>query len=134
MGDAEKVKLNKILIIEDEFCIREMCRLALGDEDFQVDIVENGEMAIKMKVTEYDLFLLDIRMPTMNGIDFYEQLKAEYPWLLNKVVFTTGDLMNNDVVTFLKTTGRPILPKPFGIHELKTMIRTTLGTKIESPL
>jgi hypothetical protein len=66
----------------------------LDDECFQIDTVENGDAALKkLRVTEYDLYLIDIRMPTMDGIEFYRQLKIELPGLLDKIVFTTGDLM-----------------------------------------
>jgi CheY-like chemotaxis protein len=73
------------------------------------------------------LYLIDIRMPTMDGIEFYRQLKIELPRLLDKIVFTTGDLMNIDVIDFLEETGRPLLPKPFSIEELKNMVRRSLG-------
>jgi len=121
-------KPNRILVIEDEPSIREVCRLALDDECFQIDTVENGDAALnKLRVTEYDLYLIDIRMPTMDGIEFYRQLKIELPRLLDKIVFTTGDLMNIDVIDFLEETGRPLLPKPFSIEDLKNMVRRSLG-------
>jgi CheY-like chemotaxis protein len=122
---------KKILVIEDEPAIRDMCQTALNDEGYQTEVVENGSVALEtLGKTEYDLYLLDIRMPLMNGIDFFEQLETEFPELVKKIVFTTGDLMSRDVTAFLEKSNRPLLPKPFGINDLKSIVRRSLGLDI----
>ena len=76
---------------------------------------------------DYDLLLVDIRTPVMDGKQLYHYIEDRYPELVNRVIFTTGDVMNNDTQDFLKQTGRPFLLKPFSPDELNTLIRETLG-------
>ncbi len=133
MVDITQTKRDRVLVIEDEPYIREVCRLALSEEGFQIDTVENGDVALnKLRCKGYDLCLIDLRMPTMNGIQFFKQLEIEFPELLNKIVFTTGDLMNSEVSLFLSKLNRPLLPKPFTINELKAIIQTNLGSTIKN--
>ena len=88
MADITQTKQDRVLVIEDEPYIREVCRLALSEEGFQIDTVENGDVALnKLRCEGYDLCLIDLRMPTMNGMQFFEQLEIEFPELLNKIVF-----------------------------------------------
>ena len=133
MADITQTKQDRVLVIEDEPYIREVCRLALSEEGFQIDTVENGDVALnKLRCEGYDLCLIDLRMPTMNGMQFFEQLEIEFPELLNKIVFTTGDLMNSEVSLFLSKSNRPLLPKPFTINELKIIIKTNLGLTVKN--
>jgi len=133
MANITQTKQDRVLVIEDEPYIREVCRLALSEEGFQIDTVENGDVALnKLRCEGYDLCLIDLRMPTMNGMQFFEQLEIEFPELLNKIVFTTGDLMNSEVSLFLSKSNRPLLPKPFTINELKIIIKTNLGLTVKN--
>ena len=128
MGNVAGNNAARVLVIEDEPIIREVCRLALDGEGFQIDTVENGDIALhKLRGMAYDLCLMDIRMPAMNGIELCQQLKIEFPQLLDKIIFITGDLMNTEVTSFLNKMNRPILPKPFTPSELRNIIRKTLG-------
>ena len=62
----------------------------------------------------------------MNGIELYQWLKEKYPQQVDRVIFTTGDMMGGDTLTFIKQAGRPYLSKPFTPDELKAIIRETL--------
>jgi CheY-like chemotaxis protein len=77
-----------------------------------------------LRLKEYDLCLIDLRMPLMDGIELYQHLEAESLQIANRVIFTTGDIMNKSVMEFIGKTQRPLLPKPFTIDELKNIIRT----------
>jgi DNA-binding response OmpR family regulator len=60
----------KILVVDDEPVIRDSLRDVLQAEGYQIDCAENGEAAIEaLKQADYDLMLLDIRMPGMSGIE-----------------------------------------------------------------
>jgi hypothetical protein len=43
--------------------------------------------------------------------------------MINRVIFTTGDVVNDEIKTFLEETGRPFLPKPFTLDELRSVIK-----------
>jgi DNA-binding response OmpR family regulator len=120
-------KARKILIVEDEPAICEVCVRTLTGEGFDVDIAVNGVAAQDMLTKkEYDLCLLDIRTPIMNGRELYQYMKEEHPKLASKVIFTTGDILNKNLGLFLKGIGRPCLPKPFLPDELRAIVRQAL--------
>ncbi|MFC1937493.1 response regulator [Chloroflexota bacterium] len=115
---------KRILVVEDEPAIGQACRRVLIGEGFEVDIALNGSIAQDMVAEKrYDLCLIDIRTPTMNGKDFYRWLKERYPELAGRVIFTTGDVMNGGIQGFLEQAARPFLPKPFTPAELRTVVR-----------
>lgn len=67
--------MRKILLVEDEPILQDAYRLILSTQPYITDYAENGAVALeKCKVTEYDLILLDIMMPKMDGIGFLESL------------------------------------------------------------
>jgi DNA-binding response OmpR family regulator len=119
--------IKKILVVEDEPAISDVCRRVLTSEGFEVDIAVNGKVAQDMITgKQYDLCLIDIRTPAMNGKELYQWLKEKHPQVTNEVVFTTGDVMGGDTQLFLEQAARPFLPKPFAPNELKDIVRATL--------
>ena len=118
-------KMRKALVIEDEPVIARVCHRVLRNEGYQVEIAVNGMVGRSMAgKKKYDLFLSDIRTPEMNGIEFYWYLKQEYPELANRVVFTTGDVLSDDVKAFvMKEPDVPLIPKPFTPDELRVVVR-----------
>ena len=119
--------LKRILIVEDEPAICELCRRVLTGEGFEVDIAANGKVAQDMLVRkDYDLCLIDIKLPVMNGKELYQWLQEKHPQQASRVVFTTGSAMGGDTQSFLEQTARPFLPKPFAPDELKGVVREAL--------
>jgi len=122
-----KAGRKRILVVEDEPAICQVCLRTLTADGFDVDIAVNGVVAQDMLAKkEYDLCLLDIRTPVMNGKELYQHIKEERPEFASKVIFTTGDIMNSKLEPFLKETSRLYLPKPFTPHELRTVVRQAL--------
>jgi len=119
--------IGRILVVEDEPAISQVCRRVLVKEGFEVDSAINGEVAQDMlRKKDYDLILIDVRTPVMNGKEFYQYISEKCGKLVDRVVFTTGDVIGGDTKVFLKRSGRPFLPKPFTPDELKTIVRETL--------
>ena len=120
--------MKSILVIEDEPAISQICTRTLRAEGFAVDIVSNGKAALDLLTKkQYDLCLVDVRTPEMNGIELYQHLEKEYPESLNKLIFTTGDVLSDDIRAFLEETSRPFLPKPFTPDQLRAIVRAVLG-------
>lgn len=119
---------KRILIVEDEPAIRELCSRILTAEGFNVDTVANGkEGEDKLKERQdYGLIILDIRLPLMDGIQFYERLKRNHPQLIRRVIFTTGSVANKDTLDNIEQSGRVFLPKPFTAVRLRTKVREAL--------
>ena len=118
---------KRILVVEDEPAISQVCLRVFTSEGFEVDTAVNGEVAQGMLgEKDYDLCLIDIRTPVMNGKQFYQVIIEKHPNLANKVIFTTGDMMDGTTQRFLELANRPYLLKPFTPDELKAIVRETL--------
>jgi CheY-like chemotaxis protein len=123
---------RRILVVEDEPAICEICLKVLDAEGHRVDIVSNGKLAEdRLKETGYDLLIIDIRTPVMNGRQLYQYIIEDIPRLADKLIFTTGDVMAAGLQDFIKQAGRPFLPKPFTPAELRSIVREALGGKAD---
>jgi DNA-binding response OmpR family regulator len=72
--------MRKILLVEDEDILRETYEIILGTQPFILDTAENGAIALeKCKATTYDLILLDLMMPVLDGIGFLEKFMPGAP-------------------------------------------------------
>ena len=120
-------RARKILVVEDEPAISDICRRVLTSESFEVEIAANGKVAQDMiEDKQYDLCLIDIRTPIMNGKQLYQVILTKHPNILKGVIFTTGDVMDGYTQRFLELANRPFLPKPFDPDELRAIIRETI--------
>lgn len=83
---------KKILIVEDELFIRELYVKVLEEDGYDIDQAEDGEIAYeKIHKGGYDLVLLDIMLPKMDGMAILEKIQSEQPLAPNKaIVFLTN--------------------------------------------
>ena len=122
---------KKVLVVEDEPIIARVCQRTLTADGFQVDVAVNGLVAKKMiNDKSYDLCLSDIRTPEMNGIELFEYLEQEHHELASKTIFTTGDVLSNNIDKFLIRVKRPFLAKPFAPDELRKVIKEVLNGEV----
>ena len=125
--NATNTNVKRMLIVEDEPAICDLCQRVLSSVYFEVDIAGNGKVAQGMIADkQYDLFLFDIKIPEMSGIELYQWLEEKHSREAKKVIFTTGSIRGQDTTNFIDQTGRPFLPKPFTPDELKTIVTETL--------
>jgi DNA-binding response OmpR family regulator len=119
--------LNKILVVEDEPAISQVCQKVLTSEGLEVDTGINGEVAQDMLGgKDYDLCLIDIKTPVMNSRHLYQCIREKHSKLANGVMFTTGDVICGNTQSYLGQAGRPFLSKPFTPDKLKAIVRETL--------
>ena len=115
------------MIVEDEPAIYQGCLRVRAREGFEVENAINGMVAEdKLRERDYDLVIIDIRTPVMNGKQLYQFIIKEYPKLTDRVVFTTGDVVDSYTQRFLELASRPFLPKPFTLDELRAIVRQAL--------
>ena len=95
---------KRILIVEDDLFLRELYTDVLSAEGYKVDAAADGEEALqKMKVGGYNLVLLDIIMPKMDGLEVMRQIQNTPPQAPNKcVVFLTNLDKDEEIRTALK--------------------------------
>ena len=126
MTESEGGK-KRILVIEDEPTIGLLCRRVLTANGFEVDVVNNGLDAKKFaEEKEYTLCISDVRLPGMTGIELYAHWKTTKNPIADRLIFITGDTMNNYVRNFLKKAKRLSVMKPFGPKELMEVVRKAL--------
>jgi CheY-like chemotaxis protein len=96
--------LAKILVAEDDLFLRELYSDILTGEGYKVEVAQDGEDAFqKMKIGGYDLVLLDIIMPKMDGLSVVRQLQNDKSMALNKcVVFLTNLDKDEEIRTALQ--------------------------------
>jgi len=115
---------GRVLVVEDEPAISQVCLRALSGEGFEVDIAENGvEAQERLKAKDYDICLIDIMTPVMDGKRLFRWISEQKPEMVTGVIFTTGDSVNPDTRIFLERASRPFLPKPFTLDELRSVIK-----------
>jgi DNA-binding response OmpR family regulator len=115
-------------VVEDEPAIGSMCQRVLGREGFEVDIAVNGTLAQEMiDKKQYCICLIDIRTPKMNGVELYQWLREKYPQMANRVIFTTGGVIDEKTIPFIEQSGRPFLPKPFTPGELTAIVKEAVA-------
>lgn len=112
------------MVMDDEAAIGQLCKRVLNKEGYIVDIARNGiEGKKKIEQNEYDLIILDVRAPLMDGEELYRYINKNYNEMCERVIFCTGAVLGGAIPTFLKESGRPFLPKPFTPDELRDLVR-----------
>ena len=120
---------KRVLVVEDEPIIGRVCAETLNEDGLEVDIATNGSIAAPMIAEkEYDLLLVDIRTPVMNGKQLFQWITEEHPELANRVILTTGELFGGASEEFIEQSGRPFLPKPFTPDTLTATVREAMRT------
>ena len=117
-----------ILIVDDEVVVVELLADLLEGTNHRIDTATSGREGLrKLMADDYDLVVLDLRMPDMPGQVLYERLAADRPAMLNALMFITADTLTPEVRGFLDRTRRPWLQKPFAIESLLERARAILG-------
>jgi CheY-like chemotaxis protein len=124
----ENVNKINILVVDDEPTVRQFVKSTLNTSNYNVDVTENPYEAIqKIALNNYDLVIIDIRMPGMSGQELFERIINDKPYMSKKILFTTGDSANIEVKDFLQKYKLHSISKPFDHHTLETKIREVLG-------
>src|SRR5262249_24133685 len=122
-GNGREGKGKKVLVIDDEEPILQIVREALSDHGYEVDVARDGESALKrLHQTAYDLALCDWKMPGLSGQQVYERLRASNPKLSDRMIFITGDVINDKTQKFLQERKKMCLSKPFSLSEFREAI------------
>jgi two-component system, NtrC family, sensor kinase len=129
MAELQTAK-KKILVIEDELIVGRLCQRVLTGDGFEVDLVNNGLHARETAAEKtYDCCVSDIRLPGITGIDLYQHWKTGGNPLADRLIFITGDTLNNTTQDFLERSGTPCIMKPFTPEELGLAVQKALSPK-----
>ena len=115
----------RILVVDDEEIVIRSCLRILGDGDYEVEAVQSGWEALrKIDESHYDVVILDIMMPKMDGLEVLQRVKESYPDV--EVVMITGLSQIETAVRAMKLGAFDYLPKPFDPDELKLVVARAL--------
>jgi signal transduction histidine kinase len=124
----ESFKGARVLVVEDEPALAMAVSEALVDAGFVVDRAGDGEEGLtRLAEQSYDLIVCDLKMPRIDGMQFYRAMAAATPSLARRVIFVTGDVAGTDAERFLDETGCLWLSKPFRLGDLLRAARETLS-------
>jgi two-component system NtrC family sensor kinase len=124
----EAFKGLRVLVVEDEPALAVAVSEALADAGFTVDRAGDGEEGLtRLTEAHYDLIVCDLKMPRIDGMQFYRAMAAATPALARRVIFVTGDVAGTDAERFLEETGCRWLSKPFRLGDLLRSARDTLS-------
>ena len=124
---AEKIKSDQknILVVDDDTGVRTVFSSILRKEGYRVTAVKNGYEAIKVIDEEsFDLALVDLRMPGLDGIQVLEKIKSRRPQ--TRVIIYSAYGSVEDAVEAMRKGAADYLNKPFSPNELELSLKKTL--------
>ena len=119
---------GNILIIDDEHAICDGCRLGLSESGYTVNTCLTGQEGIRaLQAADYDLLLLDMKLPDMSGMDILKILRQDKPGIY--VIVMTGYSSVSNAVEAMKLGAFDYLSKPFTDDELRISVKRALDNK-----
>ena len=122
----------RILVVDDEEDLCEILKFNLENEGFSVDTANSAEEALKMKLTNYHLILLDVMMGEISGFKMANILKKDKDTAHIPIIFITAKDTENDTITGFNLGADDYISKPFSLREViarvKAVIRRTAST------
>jgi len=122
-------KHARILIVDDDETIRTTMKAILEDEGYVVDLASTGEEAIQLTMkTTYNIALLDIRLPDMEGVELLKLMRDSVP-RTRKVMVTGYPSMQNAIAALNKNADAYLL-KPVDNEKLLNLVKEQLDAQI----
>ncbi len=127
--NLEKPKFN-ILIVDDNPKNIQVLGNILRRENYKVEFATNGEQAIdRIGIESFDLILLDVMMPIMNGIEACKEIRKTKPASDLPIIFLTAKSERNDILEGFNAGAQDYIVKPFDSQELLSRVGTHLQLK-----
>ena len=118
----------RVLIIDDEPSIRAALRRFFQRRGWTVDEASDGTEGLATLLegkTEFTVVISDLRMPGCSGVELHDHVAAVAPELLDRIIFSTGDVASKDAAEFMQRTKCTVLQKPFELRALEGLIAKT---------
>jgi len=126
---------ERILVVDDEEDILELVRFHLAREGYQLTLAATGEEALKKaKLETFDLVVLDLMLPGLDGLEVAKALKADARTKGVPVVMLTAKSEDADVVTGLEIGADDYITKPFSPRVLTARVKAVLRRRSKAAL
>ncbi len=122
-----------ILLVEDEDIVVEITRKMMTRLGYQIRVAQNGEEAMRISddpQVNFDLVLLDMKLPDMDAKDIFFSLKKAHPEI--KVIIFSGYALDGPVQEILDAGADGFIQKPFSFSTLSSQLRAVLGNSKEA--
>jgi DNA-binding NtrC family response regulator len=127
----KEAKQARILVIDDDESVRRSLEAVLKEDGYEVDVAENGKEAIaKSKARLYNLALVDLRLPDMDGIELLTALREAVPKMV-KIIITGYPSMENAIEAVNRGADGYIV-KPYTMQDLLRKIKEHLQKQQEA--
>ena len=121
--------MPKILLVDDEERFRTNLSKMLKAQGFEVNALDSGQRALEeLALHPYDVILLDMRMPGMNGLETLAAIKKHHPD--TEVIILTGHASVDAAAEIIRLGATEFLLKPCPIEEIVAKIETTYDRKL----
>jgi DNA-binding NtrC family response regulator len=120
-SDSNTPPKPRVLVIDDESTIRAALHRFFKRRDWIFDEAVDGARGLEKLLApgaEYTAIISDLRMPGMSGMALHDELARRRPALLDRLVFSTGDVASKEAAEFVQRTRCIILEKPFELSKL----------------
>lgn len=122
--------MPKILLVDDDVELIELLAELLTLEGFEIDMANNGLQALQKLDLSYDLVLLDIMMPVLNGVETLKKIRQEFSV---PVIMLTARGDDIDRILGLELGADDYIPKPFNDRELVARIKAIYVVHSQQP-
>jgi DNA-binding NtrC family response regulator len=118
-----------VLVVEDEPSVMAFVRAVLERNGYAVESAENGVRALELlRVRSFWGVISDMRTPGgVDGAGVWAWIAKHRPEMLAKIIFITGDIVNEETAATLRRTGAPFVEKPFRMQQLISTVENILG-------
>lgn len=132
--DVNLTRGARVLLVEDNEINQEVALGQLEDAEVEVDVAENGEMAVRMvQSNPYDLVLMDMQMPVMDGIEATRVIRSDPRFKNLPIIAMTANAMAADRDKCLDAGMNDHIPKPIDPQELfRVLSQWTHGRKADA--
>jgi PAS domain S-box-containing protein len=123
--ETESGPKPRVLIIDDEPSIRAALRRFFARRGWLVDEAEDGSEGLSLMLsgkTEFTVVISDLKMPGCSGMELHDHVAAVAPELLERLIFSTGDVASRDAAEFVQRTRCAVMQKPFELRALEGMV------------
>ena len=124
---ASALQKHSILVIDDEPSVRTLLATALSQDGHQVETVSDGARGLERLVDrDFDLIITDVKMPGVDGVEFYRRVNRWNPAVASRIIFMSGDLVSPTTRSFLDSVDNPSLAKPFRLSDIRELVASML--------
>jgi signal transduction histidine kinase/ActR/RegA family two-component response regulator len=122
----------KILVVDDEPDVVELISDILTLNGHSIETAKSGRVALSvLERRRFDVILSDIRMPDVDGPEFFAALTDAGSDMVARIAFITGDTLSKDVESFLASCGRPYIEKPITPNDVRELVAAVVAENMK---